>query len=295
LLDSCVQSGIPFAFGVASNKQPDFPVMGVLDILHRSSEVVLDFSEACQVEGDPFPMPTTAASKDQALDRAQGLSENSSSYNADDEMGRPCGVADSCRPAARLMEKAVAAIVISNTDFGVFAKRFVYGDREPRPGRLRDIFPLPRIESLSVFGLGTSLPVPEQVFLTHCNLGLAGLAFMAGQQNAAVDRRPTKLQVAVQRRAVWKTWRLVMRLNEYLDGASNITFSTFVGRGSGSKYQTLNAVAIDGLGRCGLVDPSCFLDDATRETIKSPDRMFPGGLKAAGLRATVDAADRGSI
>ena len=81
-------------------------------------------------------------------------------------------------------------------------------------------------------------------------------------------------------------------MHELLPTCSVTDFAEFVGRGRKSTYCKLDANAVDGLQACGCVNPIPFVPDALRATITTPSLMFPNGVKAAGLRATVAKDER---
>ena len=191
----------------------------------------------------------------------------------------------------KVVASIIDSIVCSESAFGLFVQRFLYAEPTSLSKRIRDIFPMPRLASMTAFDVPAQTKVPRQVFLDYCNMWLAGLAFMAGEQSAAIDRHPTKLQLAVQQRVVLKLCRFLQRLDVLLTSCPMMSFGAFVGRGE-SNYLPLQADSVDGLVKCGLVDPLHFVGDDVQGTVTTPNQMFPIGVKSVGLHATVGKGDR---
>lgn len=205
--------------------------------------------------------------------------------HGDAELDAPCGVPCESRPLGRMTTDITLAIVNSRTPFSCFARRFLCEKPVELLGRIQDMFPLPRLSDLSAFELPHSLVLLAPSFVIYCSLAFAGLAYMSGEQNVTTARKPTELQLAVQQRVVWKSNRLLEHVDKHFPAGAPLSFGSFVGRGDTSKYSGMCAGAVDGFPQCGLVEPMHFLAVAT------PSIMFPSGVKAVGLRATISGKD----
>ena len=127
------------------------------------------------------------------------------------------------------------------------------------------------------------------MLLDLTNLALAGLGFMHGDAKGSVNRKPTALQLQVQRNVAKKAYGLYMHIGRVASADRNITFASFVGRDERSKYPLIDADKVDGLAQAGLVDPLPFLDKPTRAIVTSESCMFPHGVASVGTSAVFTA------
>ena len=224
-----------------------------------------------------------------------------SDWDADDEGGDVCGVpCVACvappigtLPAIDMLLSLVKLILASKTEFGCYACRFMRGASKQHVGRIRDVFPLPRIASLTDLGsIETSTAMPEALLLDMSNLAISALSFLDGQERGCVDRAATALQQSVQKRVIKKICAYLDRLAQNDPAMIDSSFGSFVRRGASSKYPTLVADLVDGLNSSGQVDPLPYLDNAVRTIVTSGARLFPNGVASVGTKARFTAGPR---
>ena len=126
------------------------------------------------------------------------------------------------------------------------------------PGRVRDVFPMPRVTSLPLFLVLSEAIVGESSMLDFTNLALAGLGLMHGDAKGSINRKPTPLQLQVQRNVTKRAYGLYMHLGRVASADRNIIFASCVGRDERSKYPLIDPDKVDGLTQAGLVDPLPF-------------------------------------
>ena len=223
-------------------------------------------------------MPSLAASEaseDEYSDR------KFSGYDGGDEMGERIGVPCSNamqRPSesgevTRIFADLLSSILESGTEFGNHARTYLREKPIAYHGRIRDLFPMPRIICLGKTDIG----FPDALVIDIANLSIAALSFLHGDRAVSVDRAPTRLQMDVQLRVLSKVEQLFTRLAQSTPGDASLTFGAFVGRGKSTKYPTTDPEQVDGLRKAGLVDPLPFLGKSMRDVVSSAAQMFPDG------------------
>ena len=85
-------------------------------------------------------------------------------------------------------------------------------------------------------------------------------------------------------RAALKVFKLISWLSSS-DVATDLTsFATFVGY--------MDPEMVDGLQRCGRVDPVEFLDKTANSLLSSPKRLFPVGMSSLGCHGCFKVGSR---
>ena len=244
-------------------------------------------------EFGPFHCPllvASEASEDEYSDR------KFSGYDGGDEMGERIGVPCSNamqRPSesgevTRIFADLLSSILESGTEFGNHARTYLREKPIAYHGRIRDLFPMPRIICLGK----TDMEFPDALVINIANLSIAALSFLHGDRAVSVDRAPTRLQMDVQLHVLSKVEQLFTRLAQSTPGDASLTFGAFVGRGKSTKYPTTDPEQVDGLRKAGLVDPLPFLGKSMRDVVSSAAQMFPDGVNAEISEATFTAGKR---
>ena len=249
------------------------------------SDAVADTTESIPSEEEPSESSSVTSGAD------------SSDYVGDDERGMGVGVPNQigitgncAKVLPNRFNLLIKSVVDSRTPFGRFAKEYVLGSSVEYNGRIRDIFPIPRVKCILKYVDG---PLSDELQVTLCNLVnlcLAGMSYLDGQSSRCIQNAPTILQTAVHERIARKTYRMYQRLSAVDKPIT--TFGSFVGRDGLERYPELKANLVDCLPHAGLVDPLPFLPCEAKDILTDPEKLFPNGVEMNKRQSKFTGGDR---
>ena len=171
----------------------------------------------------------------------------------------------------------VHAVRAKSDGFGLFVDRFMGGRAKLA---LRHSVPIPPLDENMVRECFSCVGSHVGDLAVLTNFSLAGINYLYGGSRAPnIPRKASAVQRGAQLRFVSKWWGLIRnasRSTDFLEGVAAPL--TFAGIASATSGANLIASQVDGLGKCGLVDPASCLPTDVQQLFREPSRLFPDGL-----------------
>ena len=235
-----------------------------------------DGSSCARLADQPDASLGYSGSREQRAASDMSALTGTTAREGDDEEGLYEGVDE----VTRLLQQLVSSITSLQGSFGRHACSFMSSPCCKPQGRIRDIFPMCRIQGCIDFTWPPDWSDARRTaVIDFGNLSLSGLSFLYGDAQLATAGPPTSLQLTVQRCLLEKLVIFTKRLDAH-EGCLSCqeAFASLVGRASLNKYPPLDADRVDLLDACGTMDPNACLAPEEAAIVCDAERMFPNGV-----------------